>query len=94
MSGECLARRFIIPAADLDEETLESIADVTGGQYFRATDRESLEQIYHQLDELEPITMGNQMVRSVTVLYPWPLGFGFLLSQILAIATWRNGFSS
>ena len=81
-------------AADLDEETLESIAEVTGGHYFRATDRESLEQIYHQLDELEPMTMGNQMVRSVTILYPWPLGLGFLLSQILAIFAWRGGVVS
>lgn len=82
------------PAADLDEETLESIADVTGGYYFRATDRDSLEQIYHQLDELEPITTGNQIARPVTALYPWPLGLGFLLSQVLAIVAWRSGFGS
>lgn len=82
------------PAADLDEETLKSIADVTGGHYFRATDRESLAEIYHQLDELEPITMGNQVVRPVTTLYYWPLGLSFLLSQVLAIVAWRNGFGS
>ena len=82
------------PAADLDEETLKSIADVTGGQYFRATDRKSLEQIYHQLDKLEPITMGDQMVRPIIVLYPWPLGFGFLLSLVLAMIAWRGDFDS
>lgn len=82
------------PAADLDEETLESIANVTGGYYFRATDRDSLEQIYHQLDELEPITTGSQVVRPVTALYPWPLGLGLLLSQVMAIVAWRSGFGS
>lgn len=82
------------PAADLDEETLKSIADMTGGQYFRATDRKSLEQIYQQLDKLEPITTGNQMIRPIIVLYPWPLGFGFLLSLVLAFIAWRGGFDS
>lgn len=82
------------PAADLDEETLRTIAEVTGGHYFRATDRDSLERIYHQLDELEPITTGVQTVRPVTALFPWPLGLGFLLSQVLAIVAWRSGFGS
>ncbi len=82
------------PAADLDEETLISIADMTGGHYFRATDRRSLEQIYHQLDQLEPIAMGEQMVRSIISLYPWPLGFAFVLSQVLAIVAWRGGFDT
>ncbi len=37
----------------IDEETLSEIAAITGGRYFRATDRESLEQVYAQIDELE-----------------------------------------
>lgn len=82
------------PAADLDEEALKSIADMTGGHYFRATDRRSLEQIYHQLDKLEPMANGDQKVRSIITLYPWPLGFGFVLSLVLAIVAWRGGFDS
>ena len=37
----------------IDEETLREIAAITSGRYFRATDRESLEQVYAQIDELE-----------------------------------------
>jgi len=37
----------------MDEETLREIAAITSGRYFRATDRESLEQVYAQIDELE-----------------------------------------
>ena len=37
----------------IDEELLERIASITGGQYFRATDRESLENIYDLIDSLE-----------------------------------------
>jgi Ca-activated chloride channel family protein len=37
----------------LDESLLKRIANGTGGQYFRATDKESLEEIYRQIDRLE-----------------------------------------
>ncbi|MDY7110087.1 MAG: VWA domain-containing protein [Planctomycetota bacterium] len=37
----------------IDEETLKRIADLTGGQYFRATDENSLRGIYARIDELE-----------------------------------------
>lgn len=82
------------PAADLDEETLKVIARVTGGSYFRAADRESLADIYQQLDALEPVEMNDRSVRPVIALYPWPLGLSFLLSQVLAIIAWRNGATS
>lgn len=37
----------------IDEETLQKIADITDGQYFRATDNESLVKIYDEIDKLE-----------------------------------------
>ncbi|MBC8200639.1 MAG: VWA domain-containing protein [Planctomycetes bacterium] len=37
----------------IDEETLREIADITNGAYFRATDTESLEEIYAKIDEME-----------------------------------------
>ncbi len=37
----------------LDEELLRRIADITGGQYFRATNARALDEIYKQIDELE-----------------------------------------
>jgi Ca-activated chloride channel homolog len=37
----------------IDEELLQRIASITGGQYFRATDNESLVQIYDSIDQLE-----------------------------------------
>ena len=38
---------------DLDEPTMQQIADVSGGAYFRATDNESLAAIYKKIDQLE-----------------------------------------
>lgn len=37
----------------IDEETLQSIADITGGKYFRATDNNKLMSIYEEIDVLE-----------------------------------------
>ena len=37
----------------LDEETLKQIANITGGRYFRATDTQSLQRIYAEIDLLE-----------------------------------------
>ena len=37
----------------IDEKTLNEIADITNGAYFRATDKESLEKIYEEIDQLE-----------------------------------------
>jgi Ca-activated chloride channel family protein len=38
---------------DLDEDTLVKIASITGGRYYRATDTESLRNIYSEIDKLE-----------------------------------------
>jgi Ca-activated chloride channel family protein len=37
----------------IDENLLKNIATQTGGQYFRATDNQSLEKIYSQIDKME-----------------------------------------
>jgi len=38
---------------DLDENVMREIARITGGKYFRATDTESLRDIYQEIDQLE-----------------------------------------
>ncbi|MDP4685824.1 MAG: VWA domain-containing protein [Salibacteraceae bacterium] len=37
----------------IDEKTLTQIADLTDGEYFRATDNQKLKDIYHKIDSLE-----------------------------------------
>ncbi|MAB83202.1 MAG: aerotolerance regulator BatA [Phycisphaerae bacterium] len=53
--GEDARGRQIVQRMEttLDEETLREIAELTGGQYFRATDTESLQAIYQRINELE-----------------------------------------
>ena len=38
---------------EIDEEVLGEIANMTGGNYYRATDNESLNKIYNEIDQLE-----------------------------------------
>ena len=37
----------------IDEKTLKEIAEIADGQYFRATNKKSLEKIYKEIDKLE-----------------------------------------
>ena len=46
-------KRYVPMPVDVDETTLSQIAKMTGGAYFRATDRKSLESIYKEIDEME-----------------------------------------
>ncbi len=46
-------KRYVYQRVDLDEDTLKQIADISGGQYFRATDTESLKKIYTKIDKME-----------------------------------------
>ena len=46
-------KEIVYQESDLDEELLQQIAQMTGGQYFRATDTADLQRIYERIDSLE-----------------------------------------
>ncbi|MEX0928187.1 MAG: VWA domain-containing protein [Balneolales bacterium] len=46
-------RRYHNIKVDIDEEMMTRIAENTGGTYFRATDNQSLRQVYNEIDLLE-----------------------------------------
>jgi Ca-activated chloride channel family protein len=79
---------------DVDEKTLQKIAELTGGQYFRATSNRALQQIYDEIDELEKTRIEVTTYRSVAELfYPWAaLGLALLLVEFLLRGTYlRKG---
>ena len=80
-------RRRINPSADLDEETLTQIAELTGGRYFRATDTESLQEIYRLVDEFEPVEEPEAGFRPVRSLFHLPLAGAFALAAFMALAS-------
>lgn len=45
--------RYGMRKVEIDEQLLKDIATVTGGEYFRATDNDKLEEIYAEINKLE-----------------------------------------
>tara|TARA_B110000046_G_scaffold185880_1_gene230100 strand:- start:1270 stop:2268 length:999 start_codon:yes stop_codon:yes gene_type:complete len=83
-------KRITNPSADLDETALQAIADVTGGQFFRARDPQQLAAIYAELNRLEAIEQKAETIRPVATLFHWPLGLAFILSLIIAAFSSRR----
>ena len=72
-------RRYVNVEVDIDEASLQEIAETTGGRYFRATDRESLSQIYQEIDALETTEIEVLNFTSYGELFHYPLAAGLLL---------------
>jgi len=68
----------------IDEELLQSVADITGGRYFRATNEAALDSIYRQIDQLEKTEVE---VRRYTNYTPHHLPF-LLIGAVLLLAEW------
>lgn len=75
-------RRYQNIEVNIDEEMLTSVAELTGGRYFRATDSEELESIYEEIDELETTEVEELIYTDYEDLYAiylaWSFGLLFL----------------
>ncbi|MGY0393382.1 vWA domain-containing protein [Bizionia sp. KMM 8389] len=72
-------------SSDLDERTLKEISEMTGGKYFRAKDTEAFQQIYDELDTLEPIEFEEESFVPKTLLYYIPLGIAIALAACIVL---------
>jgi Ca-activated chloride channel family protein len=91
MVQDFFGSRLVNPSADLDEDTLKAIAELTGGAYFRARDAQALAEIYEQLDELEPVESDQEAIRPVDELFFWPLSVAFLLALAALLSAMLPG---
>ncbi|SKB33043.1 vWA domain-containing protein [Maribacter arcticus] len=72
--------RYGMRQVEIDEELLKDIALATGGRYFRATDNESLEEIYDEINKLEKTEIEEfKYYRYEEKFRPWVLLAGALL---------------
>ncbi len=81
-------RRQMIPV-EIDEDMLSSVAEKTGGRYFRATNKETLQSIYVEIGELEKTEIEERFYTDYTERYAvflWP-AFGLLLLELLLSGT-------
>ena len=82
--------RVVNPSKALDEETLQEIADLTGGKYFRARNTREMVSIYDEINALEPSETDSLQQRPLKELYIWPLALAFVLSLLVALRRYRG----
>ncbi|GBD27891.1 hypothetical protein HRbin30_03248 [bacterium HR30] len=75
---------------DIDEPTLQEIARLTGGRYFRATDTESLRDIYAEIDRMERTEFRAPRYYAYEEAYPWLVLAGLFLycTELVLRHTW------
>ncbi|MDY7095728.1 MAG: VWA domain-containing protein [Acidobacteriota bacterium] len=82
-------KQVVYEDVELDEESLQAIAERTGGAYFRAEDEEALQAIYGQIDELETTEITTDTYMEYNERFRWfvlPAVF-LLLLEVLLLGT-------
>ncbi|MDG1148512.1 MAG: VWA domain-containing protein [Crocinitomicaceae bacterium] len=75
--------RYQTMPVEIDEATLKKIAHITNGNYFRATDMESLKSIYAEIDALEKRKINDESFKNTPPSNPqaflnWAILFAFI----------------
>ncbi|MEZ4702853.1 MAG: VWA domain-containing protein [Rhodothermales bacterium] len=81
-------QRRMVPV-EIDEDMLRNVAEKTGGQYFRATNKEALSTIYEEIGNLEKTKVEERIYTDYTERYAtflWP-AFVLLLLEVLLSST-------
>jgi Ca-activated chloride channel homolog len=74
-----LGRRYVWVRSEVDEPTLEEVAVITGGRFYRATSAALLSQVYREIGVLEPSRVTLRSYTQWAELGPPLLGAGILL---------------
>ena len=78
---------------DVDEDTLQKIADMTNAKYYRADSSETLNKIYDDIDRLEKTDAEVKKYTEFQEMFPWVITSGLcslLLEVLLANTVWRK----
>jgi Ca-activated chloride channel family protein len=76
-----------------NEEGLREVAKIAGGKFYRATDTETLQAIYSEIDQLEKTTVSVKKYQRYRELFPMTVlaGCSLLLLQLLLAQTiWKK----
>lgn len=86
-------KRYVRLPVEIDEDILKEIAKITGGKYFRATDRLSLEKIYDEIGQMEKTKIEVKeftRYKELYVLYLLLAALFLLIEIILANTVFRK----
>jgi Ca-activated chloride channel family protein len=78
---------------EIDEDVMTKIANMTGGKYFRATNKESLSSIYKEIDKLEKTIISEKSFTNKAEHF-LPLGIAALISLLIEFILKRIVFKS
>ena len=84
---------IVMATVDVDEKTLQAMASETGGLFYRATDTDSLQKIYEQINRYETSAQSVDRFEQVEELYRWALypALGLLgLAVLLQLTRFRR----
>jgi len=88
-----MGTKIIQIPVEIDEKILTQIAQLTGGQYFRATNNRALQEIYREIDQMEKMKISTQEYSKKYEEYAYFAGIAlalFLLELLLRYALLRN----
>jgi Ca-activated chloride channel family protein len=86
-------KQYQMVPVDIDEPTLQKIADKTGGRYYRADNAKKFQDIYAEIDKLEKTEAEVKKFSQHRELFGWLIspGLGLLLLETLLRHTvWRR----
>ena len=78
---------------ELDEDLLKNISQMTHGQYFKATDTETLSKVYQTIDQLEKTEVETDIQRLYDenfAVFLWPGLFLVCLELLFGLSKWRR----
>ena len=86
--------RGVVPTNNrADTSELERMAELTGGRFYRATDRDQLADIYAEIERLERTPRSERRFEETFDLYPWLLAPALacaFLAQLARASWWRR----
>ncbi len=83
-------QQYVMVNVEIDEALLQEIAKTTGGLYFRATDRDSLQTVFSEIDRWEKTRIRTRNYYETSELFSYLLALGLLL--LLLAETARRSF--
>lgn len=76
---------IMMNGSSIDEDLLQEIANLTGGQYFHASDPSGLRDIYANIDKLEKTKADSRKYKIRKSLYRYPLSFAALVFLVMCL---------
>lgn len=86
-------KRYVPMQVEIDEDILTTIAQNTGGKYFRATNEKKLEEIFDEIDEMEKTRIEVKEYTRYAELFHWfviPAFILFMIEILLANTYFRK----